>query len=103
VKITPIWEKTALDGILKTELTEIVAEEVSQDAREKKEKIRQLEDAILKQRNGLLKLKKRREELKNMLEVAEERQKELRNLSEDVLSHKVNSSDIKMKLKAIFT
>ena len=103
LKITPLWEKTAFDEILNTELTDIVAHEVSQDAREKNEKIQQLEDAVLKQRNSYLKLKKHHKGLEDSVETAERRLKELKHLAEQVLNHEINPSDIKSKLKAIFS
>jgi len=103
MNIQALWEKNVLDEILNSELTEIVAGEVSQDAREKNEKIKQLEDAVLRQRSSYLKLKKRRDDLGSMLEVAERRLIELKALAENVLNHEVSPSEIKSKLKAIFS
>ena len=101
MKIVSLWEKTVVDDFLNSELTEIVAEEVSQDAREKNEKIKQLESAVLAQRNSYLKLKKRREGLGKNLTLAERRVNELKGLVNDLSNKKINPSEITRKLKSI--
>jgi len=73
MKVIPFVKKTQYDVTLNEKLVKTVLEEVAQDAREKKEKIEKLENAILKKRSSLVRLNKHKVMLEALIAKKERR------------------------------
>jgi len=101
--ITPIGERSLFDEVLNEQLTQLVLQEVSQDAKEKKERINKIENLLLKHRAVLKKLRSKRESLLVEFDRQERRKKELRDLIQKIQTVKlVVPADVKAEVRQIF-
>ena len=105
IKLTLIDSKKTITSniILNEQLTQVVTEEIFDDARRKKEKVQQIENALLKERAALKKLQRKRDELLNDVKNQERKKEELHNLTERIAAEgEVNPVLLKEELKRIF-
>ena len=97
-KVTPLKAKEPFDIVLNEQLTQIVIEEVCQDAKQKTEEVAMLESSLLKKRRVLNKLKSRQSALQVALKKKEDMISKLHALSEQLLEHELHNPNTILNL-----